>query len=309
MAQPHRFAYRSLHELKDEISRRDLDLPTSDDLSILATPVSFGRLTVPNRFAAQPMEGCDGGADGAPGELTVRKYRRLAAGGVGMIWFEACAVVPEGRANPRQLWLHEGTAGAFAAMVRATRQAAADAGGPQPVLVLQLTHSGRYSRPVDKPAPIIAHHSAVLDPRHNLPADYPLISDERLDALQDDFVRAALLAAEAGFDAVDLKSCHRYLLSELLASFTRADSRYGGSYENRTRMLRETSAKVRRAVGTRVEVTSRLNAFDAIAHPYGWGVSRNDALRPDLSEPVRLIGELREAGCGGINITIGNPYS
>jgi len=308
MAQANRFAYRSLDELTDDISRRGLDLPASDDVSILAEPVAFGRLTVPNRLAVQPMEGCDASADGAPGELAVRRYKRFAGGGAGLIWFEACAVVGEGRANPRQLWLHEGTVEAFAAMVAQARQAAADAVGHRPVLVLQLTHSGRYSRPGAAPAPIIAHHSPVLDGTHSLPADYPLITDEQLDALQEAFVRAALLAAEAGFDAVDIKSCHRYLLSELLASFTRRDSRYGGSFENRTRMLRETAGKVRDAVGDRLEVTCRMNVYDAIAHPYGWGVAPGEQPNPDLAEPIRLVGELAAQGFGGVNVSAGNPY-
>ena len=97
MAKTRRFAYRSLDELRQEIASRQIDLPTSEDISVLATPVTFGRLTVPNRMATQPMEGCDSLPDGSPSELTVRKYRRFAAGGAGLLWWEACAVVPEAR--------------------------------------------------------------------------------------------------------------------------------------------------------------------------------------------------------------------
>jgi len=303
-----RFSYRSLEELTDAFAARGFELPTSEDLSVLAEPVRYGRLTVPNRLVVQPMEGCDGTADGAPTELTVRRYERFGAGGAGLIWWEACAVVREGRANPRQIWLHEATFEAFRHMVSAARTAARESVGYEPVCVLQLTHSGRYSKPGRTPAPIIAHHSEVLDPRHGLPADHPLISDQELDALQEAYVAAARLAAEAGFDAVDIKSCHRYLISELLASFTREDSRYGGTYENRTRMLRETAAKVREAVGDRIEVTCRLNAYDAIRWPYGWGVDRQDAGKCDLAEPTRLVGELKADGFGGVNITVANPY-
>jgi len=308
MPKTHRFSFRSLEELKDEIARQGLDLPTTDDLAVLATPVRYGRLTVPNRLAVHPMEGCDGTPDGAPDELTFRRYRRFAAGGAGLIWVEATAVVPDGRANPRQLWLHEGSADGFKAMLEAARQAAVEADGCRPVFVLQLTHSGRYSRPGGAPSPIIAHHNPILDPRHGLSPEYPLISDEELDLLQDAWARAAMLAAEAGFDAVDVKSCHRYLVSELLACHTRENSRYGGGYENRTRLLRETVRKIRQAVGDEVEVTCRLNAYDAIDYPYGWGVDREDVSKPDLTDPLRLIGQLREMGFGGINITAGNPY-
>lgn len=302
-----RFSFKSLAELLGAMARRGCDMPCAEDMSVLGEPVGFGRLVVPNRLVCQPMEGCDGEPDGSPGELTLRKYLRFAAGGAGMIWFEACAVAEEGRANPRQLWLHEGNLASFADMVRQTKQAAVEAGGPVPICVLQMTHSGRYCRPAGTPSPIIAHHSGALDRFHNLPADYPLIADERLDALQDAYVASARLAVRAGFDAVDVKACHCYLLSELLAAHTRGGSRYGGSYENRTRMLRETAGKVVAGLAGEAEVTCRLNAYDALAYPYGWGVDREDVDRPDLAEPIRLIGELRQAGLAGVNITMGNP--
>lgn len=312
MAEHEKFHYRSLSELTSAAQSLGLDLPTDDDVSILTEPVCFGRLEAPNRLAVHPMEGCDGTAEGAPGELTFRRYERFAAGGAGLIWFEATAVAPEGRANPRQLHIHDGTVEAFAELARRTRAAAAEAGLPGPVLVLQLTHSGRYSKPTGRPEPIIAHHSPILDPVHGLGLDYPLISDEQLDALQDAYVRAAELAAGAGFDAVDVKSCHRYLISELLASHTRQGSRYGGDYAGRTRLLRETMAKIRAAAGERVELACRMNVYDGFAHPYGWGVAAEPpgdaAPRPDMSEPIRLAGELAAAGLVLLSVTAGNPY-
>jgi NADPH-dependent glutamate synthase beta subunit-like oxidoreductase/2,4-dienoyl-CoA reductase-like NADH-dependent reductase (Old Yellow Enzyme family) len=307
MQKTQRFTYRTFGELQQEIARRNLELPTSEDLFILSRPARFGRLTLPNRLSVHPMEGCDGMPDGSPDGLTVRRYQRFAAGGAGLLWMEACAVVPQGRANPRQLWIHRGNVSTFAHMLRLAREAAAKAGGPPPVFVLQLTHSGRYSRPGPKPAPIIAQHNPVLDPRHGLAPDHPLITDEELDRLQDDFVLGAELAAEAGFDAVDVKSCHRYLCSELLSSHNR-EGRYGGSFENRTRFLREVSQKIRAAVGDRLEVTCRMNIYDAIPYPCGWGVDRDDATKPDLTDPLRLIGELKAMGFGGMNLTVANPY-
>ncbi|MBC7186925.1 MAG: FAD-dependent oxidoreductase, partial [Calditrichaeota bacterium] len=175
------------------------------------------------------------------------------------------------------------------------------------VCVLQLTHSGRYSKPTGKPAPIIAHHSKVLDPLHQLPPDYPLISDAELDRLQEMYVSAAKLAAQAGFDGVDIKACHRYLVSELLASFTRENSKYGGSFENRTRFLREVVHKITEQVPG-VFVTTRLNVYDAIEYPYGFGVSRKDHKVPDLREPIRLVGMLKGLGMPVLNLSIGNPY-
>jgi 2,4-dienoyl-CoA reductase-like NADH-dependent reductase (Old Yellow Enzyme family) len=175
-----------------------------------------------------------------------------------------------------------------------------------PFTVVQLTHSGRYSRPLDKPAPVLAHHDGLLDKALNIPADQPLLSDDDLDRLQDRYVEAARLAAQCGFDGVDIKSCHRYLLSELLAAHTRP-GRYGGSFENRTRFLLEVVRRVRAEL-PQLEITMRLNVYDGHPYPWGWGVSQDDPAVPDLREPLRLIGLLREAGVALINVTAGNPY-
>jgi len=301
-----RFHFRTLDELRAGAARVGVELPASDDVSVLAEPVEIGDLRTPNRFAVQPMEGFDAGADGSPGKLALRRYARYATGGFGLIWFEATAVLRQARSNPHQLWLHKGNAGAYAKLVAATRKAARDEFGHEIVIVIQLTHSGRYSKPEGKPEPIIAHHSPVLDPRHDLPPDYPLVTDDYLDRLRDTYVAAARLAAEAGFDGVDVKSCHRYLVSELLASFTR-EGRYGGSFENRTRLLRESLGAIKESVPG-VFVTTRMNAYDAIDHPYGFGVDRGDRHIPDLAEPLRLVEALRGIGIPVLNVSIGNPY-
>ena len=301
-----RFHYRTLADLREDLSRLGLSLPLADNVSILGDPVEIGRWRSPNRLAVHPMEGFDSTPDGSPQELTFRRYKRYAAGGAGLIWFEATAVLHEARSNPGQLYIHRGNAGVFRRLVQETRRAASEAGWPAPILVLQLTHSGRYSKPSGVPAPIIAHHSPILDPTHRLPADYPLVTDDYLDRLQDTFVEVAVMAAEAGFDGVDIKSCHRYLLSELLASHTR-EGKYGGSFENRTRMLRETLGRVAAAVPGSF-ITLRLNVFDGIAHPYGFGVRGDDAGTPDLAEPLALIGLLKAMGMPVLNVTIGNPY-
>lgn len=304
------FHYHKLEELMEDIERTGVDLPVTTDTSVLAEPVAAGGLRLPNRLVVLPMEGCDGTTDGAPDELTYRRYRRFAAGGAGLLWVEATAVVHEARANPRQIWLHRGTVKAFAELVRQAHQAAAERFGPdhRPALVVQLTHSGRYSKLGRAAAPIIAHRSKFLDPIHNLGPDYPVISDDELERLEDAYVEAALCAREAGFDAVDVKACHRYLISELHASFTRSGSRYGGEpFENRSRFFRNIVGKIRDRVPG-ILVTSRMNAYDAMAYPYGFGVDREDPQKPDLAEPIELVRFLESMGAPLVNITIGNPY-
>jgi len=306
MSKHKRFHLAHLDLLRQELAELGLSLPIDEDLSILAEPVPIGGRRTSNRFVVQPMEGFDAAADGSPGELSFRRYRRYAEGGSGLIWFEATAVLDEARSNPRQSWLHKGNVDTFARLVYETRQAARQAFGHELVLVIQLTHSGRYSKPAGIARPMIAHHSAVLDPVHNLPDDYPLVTDEYLDRLQETYVEAAKLAARAGFDGVDIKSCHRYLVSELLASYTR-QGKYGGPLENRSRLLRESMERIVRAV-PEVFVTTRMNVYDAIPYPYGFGVDRDDYLVPDLAEPIELIGRLVEMGIPLINVSIGNPY-
>lgn len=304
-----RFKFKDLETLKDKVKALNLDIPFVDDINILFDKVPIGDRILSNRFVVHPMEGFDADRSGNPGALSFRRYKRYASGGSGLIWFEATAVLPESRSNPGQLCIHRDNVAVFKRLVTETRKTAADQFGSEhnPVLILQLTHSGRYSKPDGKPKPIIAHHSAILDPLHKLPADYPLISDEQLDALQETFVTAAILAAEAGFDGVDIKACHRYLVSELLASFTRENSRYGGSFDNRIRFLVETARRVRKQLPALI-VSSRLNVFDAIEYPYGFGVDREEAMKPDLSEPMELIGKLKDIGYPLINLSIGNPY-
>ena len=303
-----RFHYRDAETLRRDIADLDLSIPWDDNIDPLLNPVNIGSRQLPNRLAVHPMEAVDAEPDGAPGELAVRRYQRYAAGGSGLIWFEATAVVPEGRANPRQFFLHEHNLAEFRRLVTATRSAANDAMGSDhdPTLVLQITHSGRWSKPDGTPRPIVAHHNRTLDEMVGIDHDHPLISDEELDQLQATFVGAAKLAAMAGFDGVDVKACHGYLCSELLAAHTR-DGRYGGALENRTRFLLETSRRIREEV-PEVFVTSRVNAYDGLPFPYGFGVDRESEDKPDLEEPLRLFGQLQADGFPVVNVTMGVPY-
>ncbi len=287
----------------------DVPLEAQEDVSILAEPVQVGNLTAPNSLAVHPMEGCDGDSQGRPSKLTVRRYERFASGGAGLLWAEAIAVVPEGRANPRQLWINEDSKASIAAMVTKMRQAAVEANGPdhRPIIVAQLTHSGRYSKPTGVQHPLIPQRDPYRDAKINLPEEWPILTDEYLDELQNAYVVGAKLAFEAGFDAVDVKSCHGYLINEILACHTR-EGKYGGSFENRTRFLLEVVDRIHEQLGEDKMVVARLGIYDAIPYPYGWGVDKEDHTKPDLTEPKKLLGLLAERNVPMINITIANPY-
>jgi 2,4-dienoyl-CoA reductase-like NADH-dependent reductase (Old Yellow Enzyme family) len=325
------FKFRTVEELDAECRQLGLDLRFSDDLSPLFRPVAVGPLRAGNSLCIQPMEGCDGTLDGRPDELTFRRYERFGAGGAKLIWGEATAVLEEGRANPRQLLINEQTAPDLEKMLRQCRQAHRAAfGGDDDLLVgLQLTHSGRYSCR----RPLIAFHDPCLDPRtvvdratgRTVDPDYPILDDDYLKRLIDHYAAAARLAQRIGFQFVDVKQCHRYLLSELLAAKTRPGP-YGGSLENRTRLAREIFTAIRAdapglVLATRLNVHDglpyRMRAGDGVGEPCPWvapvrstwGTREDDPFVPDLTEPAWWVGEMVKLGVALVNVSMGNPYA
>jgi len=293
-----RFRYSTMDELIADIEKFNLDIPFSHDLAPLREKIELNGKTIGNRLAIHPMEGCDSTPDGAPGELTTRRYMRYTKGKAGLIWFEATAINEKGRANDQQLFLNERTVGDFSLLINRMREEADEGGTPSPYLVLQLSHAGRFGD-----HKIIAIHDEKLDKLAKVEPSCPVISDRELEELESAYMNVARLAKQAGFDAVDVKSCHRYLLSELLGARERED-KFGGSYENRTRLIKEVVTKIKREVG--IEVAIRLNISDFLEYPIGWGV--NEKGEVDLSEPLKLVGELRDMGVRLINVTAGSPY-
>ncbi|WP_409376119.1 NADH:flavin oxidoreductase [Candidatus Sordicultor fermentans] len=293
-----RFRYSTMDELIADIEKFNLDIPFSHDLAPLREKIELNGKTIGNRLAIHPMEGCDSTPDGAPGELTTRRYMRYTKGKAGLIWFEATAINEKGRANDQQLFLNERTVGDFSLLINRMREEADEGGTPSPYQVLQLSHAGRFGD-----HKIIAIHDEKLDKLAKVEPSCPVISDRELEELESAYMNVARLAKQAGFDAVDVKSCHRYLLSELLGARERED-KFGGSYENRTRLIKEVVTKIKREVG--IEVAIRLNISDFLEYPIGWGV--NEKGEVDLSEPLKLVGELRDMGVRLINVTAGSPY-
>ena len=178
--------------------------PTVEPAGPLAQPLTIGGRVIANRWAILPMEGWDATEDGAPTDLVLRRWRRFGTSGAKLIWGgEAVAVTGDGRANPRQL--------VIGAHVEDLRRALGD--DADRLVGLQLTHSGRWSRPEGTPQPQGAYAHPFLDGRVG-PVE--ILTDTQLDDLVGDFVAAAVVAQRAGFDFVDVKHCHGYLLHELL---------------------------------------------------------------------------------------------
>ncbi|MEX0682761.1 MAG: NADH:flavin oxidoreductase [Dehalococcoidia bacterium] len=312
------FNYKALDQLRADVAARGVDIRLDDDLAPLLQPLTIAGRIVGNRMAVHPMEGCDGTLAGLPGDLTERRWQRFGGGGAKIIWGEATAVVPEGRANPRQLLLSDDTAPAIARLLAGTRKAHRERFGRDDDLLvgIQLTHSGRWSYP----RPLIARHSATLDPLKHIVPDDPVLDHSYLERLTEAYVEAAIRARDIGFDFVDIKQCHSYLLNELLGARTRPGP-FGGSFENRTRFIRELLARIRSDAPGLILAT-RLNVYDGPRYSGepgqpgtpmpdpdnpGFGVAV-DGLEPDTTEPLALIGLLREYGVAMVNVTMGSPY-
>lgn len=299
--------------------------------SPLARPLEVDGLSIGNRFCVLPMEGWDGEPDGRPSDLTFRRWRRFGLSGAKLVWGgEAVAVRSDGRANPNQLVINRQTLPDLARLRAALCEAHASASGSTEGLVigLQLTHSGRYAKPNSKTEfeSRLAYDHPWLNPRVKLPVPSgQVLSDDDLDALVEDFIRAAGEAQEAGFDFVDVKLCHGYLGHELLSAFERP-GRYGGSFENRTRFPRAIIQGIQtRVPGLRIGV--RLSAFDFVPfkpgpdgtgvpdwagqpeghYPYAFG-GDGSGLGIDLTEPIALVQMLAGLGVHLVCLTAGSPY-
>jgi 2,4-dienoyl-CoA reductase-like NADH-dependent reductase (Old Yellow Enzyme family) len=333
---------KNVERFQARLQALDLQIPCDNQIatgieSPLRWPLNRGPFKIGNRIAVQPMEGWDATPDGAPSENTVRRWQRFGRSGGKLIWGgEAVAVSHEGRANPNQLLAAPRTQQAIAQLREVARREHILTTGSDDGLIigLQLTHSGRYCRPNEhsRPEPLILYHHPFLDQRLKLAPDYPLLTDGEIESIIENFHRAALMAWQLGFDFVDIKHCHGYLGHEFLSAHTR-EGRYGGTFEGRTRFLREVVQGIRaRCPGLHIGV--RLSAIDTVPYrsdptqsvngksatgiaetrpellPYRWGFGVNplDPTDSDLSEPERFLSLLEELGIHLVNITAGSPY-
>ena len=325
------FSYKSLPDIRREVEALGLDISFEEKPEAVFRQVKIGSRVMGNSLGIHPMEGCDATLEGKPGELTFRRWERFGDGGAKLIWGEATAVLPEGLANPRQLLMNEENLPSFEDLLRRTRKAHRSAFGSDDDLLvgLQLTHSGRYSYR----KPLIAYHHLQADQLTyldkakgiRLPNDYPVLKDSDLERIEDAYAAAAKRAFKIGFDFVDVKQCHTYLLNELLGARTRP-GKYGGDFEGRTRMVRNILGKIRNEMGDGPLIASRMNAYDgvpflkdpvtnigrpipySIPYEYSFGVNRQNPMKEDLTEPFQLIKLLQSFGVGLVNVSMGSPY-
>ena len=322
---------RSQEEFQSYLDTLSIELPFDAEVQCGASaPLSqtyqLPDFEVGNRFCILPMEGWDCTADGHPSDFTIRRWRHFGGSGAKLIWGgEAAAVMPEGRANPNQLMINKDTIGDIESLRKTLIHAHSEQWQTDDLYIgLQLTHSGRFCRPNDKKTlePKILYSHPILNKIFRLPMDYPVLSDGEIETIIDAFVAAAVLAQKAGFNFVDVKHCHGYLGHEFLSAYDRP-GKYGGSFGNRTRFLREIVDGIRtEAPG--LEIGVRLSAYDFIpfkqgednhgepvewqgVYPYAFG-GDGSGVGINLAEPNQFLDLLENMGIRLINISAGSPY-
>ncbi len=328
---------KTAQDFRSYLDSLSIRLPFDAQVSVgeeapLAQPYELkdGRV-IGNRFCILPMEGWDGTEDGKPTALTTRRWMNFGLSGAKLIWGgEAVAVRRDGRANPNQLMIREHTLEALEQLRRRlilTHEQ--HFGSSEDLLVgLQLTHSGRFSRPNEKTRlePKILYHHPVLEQIFPIEPDYPVLSDTDIENLISDFIRAAEQADQIGFEFVDIKHCHGYLGHEFLSAYSRPGP-YGGSFENRTRFLREIVAGIRDRVPD-LRIGVRLSVFDfppfrpeedgvgrpllpdeeGGRYPYAFGADPDEPFQIRLDEPIRFLQLLQDLDIELVNLSAGSPY-
>jgi len=309
----------------------DEEINTTSDGSLHRPYILKSGRRIGNRFCALPMEGWDGTLEGFPSDLTRRRWKNFGSSGAKLIWGgEAAAVRHDGRCNPNQLLITRDTIPAIELLRKVLVDAHTQRFGSADGLLagLQLTHSGRFSRPNDnnRLEPVIAYHHPYLDPLFHIPPGLPVITDLRLDDLIGSFVDAAVKAYTAGFDFVDIKHCHGYLGHELLSARIRP-GKYGGCFENRTRFLRGIINGIRRDCPD-LEIGVRLSVFDFPPfsadvpggigrclyspengeYPYVFGANPVNPLQIQLDEVYSLLEMLQDLKVELICMSAGSPY-
>lgn len=265
-------------------------------MSRLFTPIQFRDMVVKNRIFVSPM--CQYSADnGMANHWHLVHLGSLARGGAGLVMAEATAVVPEGRITPKCLGLwsdaHRDALSPIAAFIK--EQGAVPA--------IQLAHAGRKASS-DVPWngggflpekqggwQTIAPSAIPVTPAHGMPV---ALTEKDMEKLKQDFLQAARRALEAGFEVIELHCAHGYLLHEFLSPLSnhRTDQ-YGGSLENRCRLILETAKLLREFWPQDKAIFVRISATDWVEN--GW----------DIAQSIQLAKWLKDIGIDLIDCSSG----
>lgn len=316
-------------QFTDRLAELGISIPLDETIdpeqTSLRESCSVHGKTIGNRFAILPMEGWDGTESGKPSDFTRRRWENFGISGAKLIWGgEAVAVRHDGRANPNQLLINDENLSEIESLRQRLVACHLEKFGTDADLYvgLQLTHSGRFARPNDraKLESKTVYRHPLLDQKFKIDPDQAILTDDDLKRLIQDFVEAAVKAERIGFEFVDIKHCHGYLGHELLSGYDRPGE-FGGSFENRTKFLREIVSGIRSE--TNLQIATRVSIFDFVPFHKGGedvGTPMSEAPYPyafggdgtptgiDLQEPDLFLQLLNDLGIRLVCTTAGSPY-
>jgi 2,4-dienoyl-CoA reductase-like NADH-dependent reductase (Old Yellow Enzyme family) len=265
----------------------------------LFDPFPQRSLTLRNRLVVSPM--CEYSAtDGVPNDWHMVHLGSRAVGGAALVIAEASAVSAQGRISPQDtgLW-NRVQLQAWQPITRFIKAQGAIAG-------MQLAHAGRKAstlRPWDGHGPVPAGQGdwpTVAPSALPFDADWPApqaLDEAGIQAVIADFRATAQRALAAGFELIEVHAAHGYLLHQFLSPLSnQRDDRYGGSFENRTRLVREVIVAVREVWPAELPLWLRLSATDWVDEG-GWDIGQS----VELARQVKSLGvDLIDVSSGGL---------
>ena len=312
-----------------------IPVPVEDSILVKASSplgkeIVIAGFRIGNRWVVHPMEGWDGNLNGSPSVAVMLRWMNMFRSGAKLIWGpEAIAIDHDARANPNQLVATDDNVDEIVRLLDYCKGLHAEIYGTADdlLVVIQLTDSGRFRQPTKKgrPEPVFAYSHPILDKRFGIqPGDTSLVvSTTWVKYLIERFVKTAARFIKRGYKWIDVKHCHGYLLHEFLGAFTRKDE-FGGSFENRTRILREIVEGIKAEGGI---PCMRLSLFDLVPfemgedgvgkpvehskltpYQYGFGVDQDDPTKPNMAETIQLLHLAKELGIEIVNGSGGSPY-
>lgn len=256
----------------------------------LFSPAEIGNKPAPNRLVSQAMEGNDGDVGGAVSQRAIERYCRLAEGNWGVVIVEALSVTDTSLARKNGMVINRKNIDGFKELVRRFK-----AINSQSILLFQISHSGLNTGSFSRRTSICPG----IEDTHYL-------STEEIEEIKKSFVEAVLLAEEAGADGCDFKMCHGYFGAEMLRPMNTRKDKWGGSFENRTRFLKEGISEIKdRLKNDSFLLGSRISYYEGIRG--GCGTSAPDQIIEDLTEMDDLIRLMDSLGMNYVNVSAGIP--
>jgi len=262
------------------------------ELTNLFSPFKIGNKISPNRFVAQPMEANDAEKGGRVSERALNRYKTLAKGYWGIVNVEALSISETSIGRINGMIIKRANLEGFKRLVEEFKKI-----NPYSILIFQINHSGRHSgKEFSRKTSICPDYEEGME----------YLSKEEIDQIKNDFIQAALLCEESGADGVDFKMCHGYFGCEILRPRNTRKDKWGGSFNNRTRLLRESITAIRSQLKNKNFLTgSRISMFEGIRG--GCGTSGPDEIIEDLTEMLKVIRLMDKLDMDFVNVSAGIP--